>query len=70
MKIRHWKTVSPPNEGFLKVTSICWSSDGKKFAVSTSDRVVTIFDHDGNKKDKFSTKPSTEKVHHLKFLLL
>ena len=63
MQLRHWKSAAPATDGINRVTSLCWSPDGKKLAVATMDRVVTLYDEDGNKKDKFSTKPSTDKVH-------
>ena len=64
MQLRHWKTVSQANDNIStsKVTSLCWSPDGRKLAVSTADRVVTLYDEEGNKKDKIPTKPSVEKV--------
>ena len=62
MQLRHWKSVSPPSEGMNRVTCLCWSADGKKLAVATTDRVVTLYDEEGNKKDKIPTKPSTDKV--------
>jgi len=58
MQLRHLKTVVQPGDGMAKVTAICWSSNNKKMAVCTIDRVVYLFDDTGEKKDKFSTKPA------------
>lgn len=52
------KTVVQPTEGLAKVTALCWSPNNKKMAVCTVDRVVTLYDDTGEKKDKFSTKPA------------
>lgn len=36
---------------------MCWSPNNKKFAVATVDRYIILFDENGEKRDKFSTKP-------------
>ena len=61
MQLSHVKSITQPNEGILKVTALCWSPNGKKIAVCTTERVVLMFDEEGKQKDKFSTKPC-EKV--------
>lgn len=38
-----------------------WSPNCKKLAVATSDRVILLFDENGEKRDKFSTKPIDSK---------
>eukprot|EP01041_Mallomonas_annulata_P001132 gene1132-2194_t len=58
MQLRHLKALTPPNEGMVKVTALCWSPNGKKLAVCTTERVVLMFDEEGKQKDKFSTKPA------------
>lgn len=52
----------------LKITSMCWSPDGKRLAVSTSERVVMMYDEDGVRRDKFNTKPSVDKVNHINII--
>lgn len=47
----------------MKVTAVCWSPNGKKLAMVTTDRVVHMFDEKGDRQDKFGTKPA-EKVSH------
>lgn len=37
---------------------MCWSPNCQKLAVATADRTVLLFDDTGERKDKFSTKPS------------
>jgi WD40 repeat protein len=49
---------SEPN----KVTALAWSPNNLKLAACNSDRVVLLFDENGEKKDKFGTKPSDPKV--------
>eukprot|EP00191_Tetraselmis_sp_GSL018_P001208 CAMPEP_0177614748 /NCGR_PEP_ID=MMETSP0419_2-20121207/22933_1 /TAXON_ID=582737 /ORGANISM="Tetraselmis sp., Strain GSL018" /LENGTH=1707 /DNA_ID=CAMNT_0019112051 /DNA_START=174 /DNA_END=5298 /DNA_ORIENTATION=- len=58
MQLRHWKTVLAPVEGISKVTALCWSANNKKFAAVTTDRVVYLFNENGERKDKFKTKPA------------
>lgn len=38
-----------------------WAPNNKKLAVATSDRVILLFDEQGEKRDKFSTKPIDSK---------
>jgi intraflagellar transport protein 172 len=40
--------------------ALTWSPNGKKLAVCTSDRIVWMFDDQGVRKDKFSTKPKQD----------
>jgi intraflagellar transport protein 172 len=58
MKLKHHQSLTSPSEGAsVKVTALCWSPNGKKLAVCTSDRIVLMYDDEGNRRDKFSTKP-------------
>jgi len=56
--LKYLTSISQPNDGITKVTAICWAPNGKKLAICTSDRTVIMFDENGVKKDKFSTKPA------------
>lgn len=58
MQLRHLQSITQPSEGIQKVTALCWAPNGKKLAVCTTDRVVLMFDEDGVRRDKFSTKPA------------
>lgn len=49
-------------EGAAKVTCMAWSPNNTKFAVCTVDRVVLLYDEQGERRDKFSTKPLDAKV--------
>nr|CAD7197554.1 unnamed protein product [Timema douglasi] len=44
-------------DGAAKICAIAWAPNNVKLAVCTSDRVISLFDDSGEKKDKFSTKP-------------
>ncbi len=60
MQLNHFKTCSQciiPGQSITKVTAVCWSPNGQRLAMCTSDRVVLLFDDKGEQKDKFSTKP-------------
>jgi len=61
MKLRHMKTLLPPTDGMCKVTAICFSPNNRRLAVITVERIVYLFDENGERKEKFSTKPR-EKV--------
>ena len=58
MQLKHLQSVTQPSDGIVKVTALCWAPNGKRLAVCTTDRVVQMFDEDGVRKDKFSTKPA------------
>jgi len=45
-----------------KVISIAWSPNNLKLAVASSDRSIYLFDENGVKRDRFSTKPVDPKV--------
>ena len=61
MQLKHLQSLTQPGEGIVKVTALCWAPSGKKLAICTTDRVVIMFDDEGNRRDRFSTKPA-EKV--------
>ena len=46
-----------------RVCAIAVAPSGRRIAVATVDRVVSLFDEWGAKRDKFATKP-TEMVRH------
>jgi intraflagellar transport protein 172 len=58
MQIKYWKNLQSPIDGMQKISSLCWSPNSKRMAVATADRVVHLFDENGEKKDKFSTRPA------------
>lgn len=41
---------------------MAWAPNNTKFAVCTVDRVVLLYDEQGERRDKFSTKPLDSKV--------
>ena len=58
MQLKHMSTLMPATQGMIKVTAVCWAPNGKKLAVCTTERLVIMFDDEGVRKDKFSTKPA------------
>lgn len=60
MQLQHLQTLLPPDERINKVTAIAFSPNNKKLAVVTLDRVVHLFDENGERKDKFITKPAAK----------
>lgn len=58
MQLRHLQSITQSTDGIQKVTALCWAPNGKRLAVCTTDRVVLMFDEEGVRKDKFSTKPA------------
>lgn len=54
--------ICSKQDGAAKITAMAWSANNTKLAVCTSDRVVLLYDDQGEKRDKFSTKPADSKV--------
>lgn len=52
--------MEPSKQGMKKVTAMAWSPNNKRLAVVTVDRVVYLFDEQGERKDKFATKAATK----------
>lgn len=51
-----------PQDGTARVTCMAWSASSARFAVCTAERVVLLYDEQGERRDKFSTKPADAKV--------
>ena len=51
-------------DGAAKITAMAWAPNNTKMAIVSTDRVVVLFDENGEKRDKFSTKPGDSKVCH------
>lgn len=49
-------------DGAAKITCMAWAPNNAKFAVCSVDRVVLLYDEQGERRDKFSTKPADPKV--------
>lgn len=45
-----------------KLPCLAWAPNNAKVAVCTPDRVVLLYDEQGERRDKFSTKPVDSKV--------
>lgn len=58
MQLKHLQTLLGAQDGAAKVTACAWSPNNAKLAVVTVDRVIILFDANGEKQDKFSTKPA------------
>ncbi|XP_076128236.1 intraflagellar transport protein 172 homolog [Alosa pseudoharengus] len=61
MQLKHLKTLLTPQDGAAKVTCMAWAPNNARFAVCTVDRVVLLYDEQGERRDKFSTKPADAK---------
>ncbi|KAG1963505.1 intraflagellar transport protein [Pimephales promelas] len=61
MQLKYLKTLLTPQDGAAKVTCMAWASNNAKFAVCTIDRVVILYDEQGEKRDRFTTKPADPK---------
>ncbi|XP_076029417.1 intraflagellar transport protein Oseg2 isoform X2 [Oratosquilla oratoria] len=61
MNIKHLKNILPSQDGAAKITALAWSPNNIKLAVSTAERVILLFDEEGERRDKFSTKPADPK---------
>ncbi|KAJ1511508.1 hypothetical protein HMI54_000768, partial [Coelomomyces lativittatus] len=58
MQIRHTRNLINATNSISKLHASAWSSSNQKLAVSTADRAIILFDENGEKKDKFATKPA------------
>lgn len=58
MQLRYLKNLHPPVDGMSKVTSISWSQNTQRLATVGADKIVQLFDENGEKQDRFSTKPA------------
>lgn len=65
MQLKHIESLIPPSQGIVKVTAICWAPNAKKLAVCTTERLVLMFDENGARKDKFSTKPVDKVIYYI-----
>ena len=70
MQLKYIESLTQPNPGCVKVTAVCWAPNGKRLAICTTDRIVVMFDENGVRKDKFSTKPADKVVYKLLQTLL
>ncbi|XP_040920859.1 intraflagellar transport protein 172 homolog [Toxotes jaculatrix] len=61
MQLKHLKTLLTAQEGAAKVACMAWAPNNTRFAVCTVDRVVLLYDEQGERRDKFSTKPVDSK---------
>lgn len=41
-----------------KIAALAWSPNSKRYAVATADRVIHLYNENGEKKDKFTTRPA------------
>lgn len=62
MHLKHLKTTLPPQDGAAKITAMAWAPNNNKMAIVSTDRVVVLFDENGEKRDKFATKPGDSKT--------
>ena len=44
------------------MVALAWAPNNTKFAVCTVDRVIVLYDDQGEKRDKFATKPADPNV--------
>ena len=54
--LKHSSNIQQASDAMKKVSSIAWSANGKRIAVANSDKVISLFDEFGNKKDKINVK--------------
>ncbi|XP_056873005.1 intraflagellar transport protein 172 homolog [Takifugu flavidus] len=62
MQLKYLRTLLQPQDAHAsKVACMAWAPNNCKLAVCTADRVVLLYDEQGEKRDKFSTKPVASK---------
>ncbi|EAT43404.1 AAEL005155-PA [Aedes aegypti] len=57
MQLKFMKTVVEAQDYLYRVAGLAWSPNNQKLAVATADRMILLFDENGDRRDKFSTKP-------------
>lgn len=62
MKLRHVKTLAAPGNKVNKVTALAWSPNGMRLAVCKQDRIVYLYDDQGERKEKFGTRGANPKA--------
>lgn len=45
-----------------EISGVAWSPNQQKLAVATADRTIILFDVNGDKRDKFATKPGDPNI--------
>lgn len=59
MQLKYLQTLIDGYDQLNRVAALAWSPNHRKLAVATADRHILIFDENGERRDKFSTKPAT-----------
>ena len=60
MQLKYVQSLQQSAGNVSKVNAVCFSPNGKKLAVCTSDRLIRIYDENGQSKDKFPTKATDD----------
>lgn len=60
MNFKPTKNIHPSADAMSKIYSITWSSNLMRLAVAFSDRSIWLFDENGEKREKFSTKAGSK----------
>ncbi|XP_031768664.2 intraflagellar transport protein 172 homolog [Galleria mellonella] len=58
MRFKYSKTFLEAQEYESPIADLSWSPNNVKLAVATCERVVLLYDREGVRRDKFSTKPA------------
>lgn len=61
MKLKFLSSIVDSQDTVAKIRTISFSPNNKKFAISTSDLNVVLFDEKFQRRDKFATKPVDSK---------
>ncbi|CAM6098614.1 unnamed protein product [Calypogeia fissa] len=61
MQLRYVNSLLPPTTSTAKVTALAWAPNSRRLAAVTLSRIVSLFDENGDLKDKFSTKAADPK---------
>ncbi|CAD7963993.1 unnamed protein product [Amoebophrya sp. A25] len=62
MQLRYVKNLQAPQDGMQKISASTWSPNNQKVAVVSTDRIVHLYDEQGEKQDRFSTKPGDKET--------
>jgi intraflagellar transport protein 172 len=62
IQLKHLRTIIPSGDSIAKITAIAWSPNNTRMAAISSNKMVVLYDENGESKDKFNTKPGESGV--------
>ena len=61
MQVQFYQNLIKGQQGLARTQAICFSPNNKRLAVADATRHIQLFDEQGERRDKFPTKPASDK---------